>query len=363
MKPSNILSCLEKVDEKYILEAAPAAYRPEAPGKVRKGISRKILIAAAVLVLIPVVAFAATKGFGLLDYLSDKGVKNPDQLADLSSGPQEIFSDSDVSAEIADNGVWFTAGKAKFSVMESLYDGETLYLLAKVIPAEDDVFLIPQYFGRQDSTKQLVGLDEIPEGTIEQYAGYLGKGLGVGSIGYSVNGSHLDGSEDYIYGPDGALYYYFTGMLPSDGNVTIDCTGVFYQDLEEATDKQTVVFSINLREASETKVIAYGSFDNDIQKDTGVTVRTLTIEETDLGYYATFEFLLEGSEDISFLLTDKDGNTLPAIPGAPGTGLKSLGDGVYTTTVTCLTPEDASDVRFMIYDFVEGIKYGPYRYN
>lgn len=362
MKPSNILSCLEKVDEKYILEAAPAAYRPESPGKVKKDISRKILIAAAVLVLIPVVAFAATKGFGLLDYLSDKGVKNPDQLADLSSGPKEIFSDSDVSAEIADNGVWFTAGKAKFTVLESLYDSETVYLLAKVVPAEDDVFIIPQYFGREDSTKQLVGLDEIPEGTIEQYAGYLGKGLGVGSIGYSVNGSHLDGSEDYIYGPDGALYYYFTGMLPSDGNVTIDCTGVFYQDLEEATDKQTVEFSINLRKASESQVTAYDTFDEEITGETGITVQTLTIEETDLGLYATFEFLMDESKDLAFLLTDKDGNTLPAIPDAPGTGLKSLGDGVYTTTVTCLTPEDTSDVRFMIYDYVEGIKYGPYRY-
>lgn len=362
MKPSNILSCLEKVDEKYILEAAPAAYRPEAPGKAKKGISRKILIAAAVLVLIPVVAFAATKGFGLLDYLSDKGVKNPDQLADLSAGPQEMFSDGDISAEISDNGVWFTAGKAKFTVLESLYDSETVYLLAKVVPAEDDVFIIPQYFGREDSTKQLMGLDEIPEGTIEQYAGYLGKGLGVGSIGYSVNGSHLDGSEDYIYGPDGALYYYFTGMLPSDGNVTIDCRGVFYQDLEEATDKQTVEFSINLRKASESQVTDYGTFDEEITGETGITVQTLTIEETDLGMYATFEFLMDESKDLAFLLTDKDGNTLPSIPGAAGTGQESIGDGVYTITVTCLTPEDASDVRFVIYDYVEGIKYGPYRY-
>ena len=362
MKPSNILSCLEKVDEKYILEAAPAAYRPEPPRKAKKGFSRKILIAAAVLVLIPVVAFAATKGFGLLDYLSDKGVKNPDQLTDLSAGPQEMFSDSDVSAEISDNGVWFTAGKAKFTVVESLYDSETVYLLAKVVPAEDDVFIIPQYLGREDSTRELVGLDEIPEGTIEQYTGYLGRRLGVGSIGYSVNGSHLDGSEDYIYGPDGALYYYFTGMLPSDGNVTIDCTGVFYQDLEEATDKQTVDFSINLRKVSDTQVMAYSTFSDEIKTETGIEVRTLTVEETDLGYYATFEFFTEGSKDISFLLTDKDGNTLPSVPGAAGTGLESKGDGVYTVTVTCLTPEDASDVRFVIYDYVEGIKYGPYRY-
>lgn len=363
MRPSNILSCLEKVDEKYILEAAPAAYRPTEPRKAKKAIRRKLLIAAAVLVLITVVAFAATRGFGLLDYLADKGVKDPDKLEGLTAGPQEMFSDSDTSAEIADNGVWFNAGKAKFTVLESLHDDENVYLLAKVVPADDDVFIIPQDVGRGDSTKLLAGLSEIPEGTVEQYAGYLGKGLGVGSMGYSVNGSHLDGSEDYVYGPDGTLYYYFTGMLPSDGNVTIDCTGVFYQDLEEASDKETIEFSINLRETSKPQALAYGSFDKDITEQTGITVQTLTIEQTDLGFIATFEFRMEGSEDIRFLLTDKEGNALPSIPGAAGSGPESIDDGVYTTTVTCLTPKDADDVRFVIYDFAEGIKYGPYRYS
>ena len=360
MRPSNILSCLEKVDEKYILEAAPAAYRPAPPRKAKKGISRKLLIAAAVLVLIPVVAFAATKGFGLLDYLGEKGVKDPDGLEGLTPGPQGMFSDSDSAGEIADNGVWFTAGKAKFTVLESLHDKETVYLLARVVPASDDVFLIPQYLGRADSTKQLEGLDEIPEGTVEQYAGYLGKGLGVGLVGYSANGSHLDGTEDYIYGPDGSLYYYYTAALPSDGNVTIECRGIFYQDLEEATDKETVEFSIVLREASESEITAYGTFDEAIKEETGLEMRTVTLEQTDLGYYATFEFLTDDPGDLTVLLTDRDGNTLPSIPGNTGSGLTELGDGAYSITVTCLTPEKGTKLHFTVYDIAEGIKYGPY---
>ena len=65
------------------------------------------------------------------------------------------------------------------------------------------------------------------------------------------------------------------------------------------------------------------------------------------------------NETLSQLYTNTP-SSLPSIPGNTGSGLTELGDGAYSITVTCLTPEKGTKLHFTVYDIAEGIKYGPY---
>ena len=354
LKPGNILSCLEKVDRKFILEFAPAQDRPSAPAPAKKSGRRKLLIPLIVAVVV-----LAAAAFILVRTLGKKDSGDGD--SQVKPGTSYIPS-SDSKTEIMDTGDSVVVGDTRLSVVGALYDGATVRLIIKATPASSDIFLIPENITREDSISKLSGLSGVPEGTVEQYAGYLGKQLAAVSFRYQVNGNALEGSEAFVHGTDGSVYAFFTADLPDADSAAISCEASYYRDLEEATDKQPARFEIQPDKAPEPTTNSFETFDENILQESGIEITKLTVYNDGLGCYATFEFRAEEDRQVGILLTDEDGTQLPALPGSDSDHLKSLGDGCYSITVYCQNPDDGTNLHFIIVDYDKDRQYGPYAY-
>jgi len=362
LKPSNILSCLEKVSGRFIMEAAPGAASSPAPNVLQKKSGPKkpgktVLIIGAAVAAVAVIASILI--LVLSGKLSGKDGKNPDLPGDISSGNAAISGNEQL--DIIGDGNYFTAGGADFTIVSALYDDDSVQVLAKVVPGTNDLFLIPQNMTREDSTRNLTGLHDIPEGTVEQYAAYLGRTLAKVSLTYLYGGELLDGTEEYVFGDGGVIYFCFTAERPSGDSDIIGCIGSFCQDLEEASDKQTVEFGVRPEKAPQVQTATYSTFDSAVTEEAKVEIQTLIVEETGLGFSAVFTFSMEEGREIRFLLTDSEGNPLPPIPGLGGGSPTRNDDGTYCATVSCQKPVHANSLCFMICDSDMGLDYGPYR--
>lgn len=358
LKPGNILSCLEKVDRRFILVFAPSEENAPEPAPAKKKGSKKLLI-PLILAAVVVVAAAVILVTALRSRNADEETGNP-----LKPGSSYAPSDSSSKddAEIMDDGDSAAVGDAAISVDGALYDSQSVRLLIKAAPANSGIFLIPENMTREDSTSKLTGLTGIPEGTVEQYAAYLGRRLAAVSFRYQINGNPLEGTEEYVYGPDGVLYVFFTAEVSSEESAAISCEAGYYQDLEEATDKQVLPFEVHPEKAPEPTTEVFDSFEDDVLQESGIEIRKLTVYSDGLGCYATFEFHAEEDRQLGILLTDEDGAQLPSLPGSDGENLKSLGDGNFSITVYCQKPDKGTDICFAIYDYDKEIQYGPYSY-
>lgn len=355
LKPGNILSCLGKVSGRFILPPESQAEAPvHRPRKKQKSPLKPIIAVAAAVLLIGGLAAAWA-----LDLFSGSKT-GPDGLNVSIGKPAVGLNDDDSSEMLAGSGTFVEAGSGKFAVLTAGHDGEQLHILVKAVPAAGDVFLIPGDLGRDDSTGLLNGLEDIPEGSIDQYASYLGRKLAKFTFTYSVSGTPLEGKSEYAFGDDGTLYYCFTAALPAGGADRVQVTGSFYQDLEEATDAQTADLEIMLSQLPDAEKTTVTDFDSAVSSETQLQVISAVIEKTGLGHHVTFEIGMTGERELLFRLTDSNGEPLPALPGHTETVTDQTAEGGWTFRVSCQLPAEDDKLFFTVTDQDTGIEYGPY---
>ena len=338
-----------------ILPPASPESRPVRRPKKKKRSLKPIIAGAAALILVAGLAVAWACG------LFAKDVSDPDGLVDKGSKPAVGLNEDDTSSEtVTEYGSFIEIGSSRATVLTAGYDDAQIYILLKAVPASSDLFLIPENFDRDDSTDLLTGLNGIPEGTIDQYSSYLGRTLAKSTFSFRISGATLAGDLRYAFGSDASLYYCFTAALPNGGADHILITGSFYQDIEEASDTQTAELAVKLDRMPDAEQKTVTSFAATVSDETKLTIDHALIEKTGIGYHATFEIVMDGERDLLFLLTDSNGEPLPALPGYTETVTEETADGSRTFRVSCQIPETADDLYFTVTDQDTGIEYGPY---
>ena len=355
-------------------------------GKMKKGkghysrgwsVLQKAAAVAILVVCLPVTAYAAVKRFGLMDYLSQRGMEELLGAEQLVITPSELYVDATegtvAETDSEDGAVYYSTKYAKYTILEAICDSQTIYLAAQVKPL-GDYFLIPQYLSPEDSVANLTGLeylyDENPGMTIGEYAASKGKNVAYAGVGYKVNQNGeevpMTGGEEYRYDADGTLYYYFTTQnISGSDEFTLKCTGNGYEQGAGIEEIERVAFDVKIASKSNDAAdTVYTSIDPEVKEETGIQVHSLTLAETEMGLYATFRYSITEAkfEDIFFKLVDPNGEDLSSLPGTSGTGSISNGDGTFSCTVNYQKPASLDGLQFMIRDLGNSVNYGPYSF-
>lgn len=348
-------------------------------GRYNRGWSvlQKAVAAAILVVCLPVTAYAAVMGFGLMEYLSQRGMGELQGVEQLVITPSELYVDvTEGTAEETDSEdgtVYYSTKYAKYTVLEAICDSQTIYLAAQVKPL-GDYFLIPQYLSPEDSVRNLIGMEYLyendPEMTISEYASSQGKTLAYAGIGYRTDleaeGEPVTGGEEYRYDSDGVLYYYYTAQNIWDSKeFTLKCTGSGYDLGASLEEIERVPFEVKVRDKNtNTENMVYTSFDPKAKAETGVQINSLTIEETEMGLYATFNYSdTEAKFDgIFFRIVDASGKELTSLPGTSGSGQIDNGDGTFNCTMNYQKPDSMEGLQFVVRDVWNSVNYGPYSF-
>lgn len=318
--------------------------------------ARRAAVAAILALALPVTAFAAAKGWGLLDYLQERGMQNVEQMEELVNRGEEM------SADVQPNS--YLNKYAKYTVLEAACDARTMYLAAKVEPLDDETLLLPQYIMPEDKVVNLK-IEGVTEGTVAEYAEALEKKIAYAGVGYFIGGNHLDSGEDFAYGEDGALYYYHSAQnISGEDSITLKCMGTGYDESMTMESIDRVEFVVQLKnKSSDSHAETFTVFDEKAYEDTGIQINTLTLEETEIGLYATVCFTAADAKfvDVDFKLVNGNGTELVRMPGVGG-GTVENGDGSLSRTLYYQAPENTEGLQFVIRDFGSGQEYGPYTF-
>lgn len=348
----------QELKHKVLMEARQSRTEQRSMERYRRGwgFVQKAAVAAILAAALPVTAFAVAKGMGLMDHLRQRGMQDVETVQELANSGAELSND--VQANSYENKY------AKFTILEAVCDSQSIYLAAKAEPLDNETFLLPQYIMPEDNAANL-GIAGITEGTVKEYAESLGKKIAYASVGYSIGGSHLDGAEDFRYGENGELYYYYSAQnISGEETITLKCTGTGYDESMEFESIDRVEFVVRLTDKSSTSDgVVYAAIDPKAYEETGIQINSLSIAETEMGLYATFNFDAADAKflDIEFKLVDEAGNELSRLPGI-GSGTIENGDGTYSRTCYYQHPDSIDGVKFLIWDFGNEVDYGPYTF-
>ena len=317
-------------------------------GRYSRGWSfmQKAAVAAVLAIAIPFTAFAAARYFGLTDYLAESGMEDTQAVQELSVNMDQLES--------------YCNDFAEYTIFEAVCDSNLIYVAAQIKPLDEGNMLVPQFVSADASVMEL-GLGNITEGTIGEYAASLGKSLVYADVGYWNGESHLDGTADFRYGDDGTLYYYYSAHNTfQTKNITLKCAGVAYTDGMSLANR--VEFETKLFDRSTSKETVFTVFDGKAFAETGIRINSLTIQETELGMYATFTYEQSSESSVNFKLLDANGDVLASMPNLIGTGVVDNGDGTCSEMLTCQKLESLEGLQFMIRDFDSGEYFGPYSF-
>ena len=319
-------------------------------------VARKAAVAAILVLVLPVIAFAAAKGLGLLDHLQKQGLQNVEQMEELVNRGEELSSDVQANS--------YLNKYAKYTVLEAACDSGTIYLAAKVEPLDDKTLLLPQYIMPEDKVVNLKQ-EGVTEGTVAEYAEAQGKKIVYAGVGYFIGENHWDSSEDFAYGEDGALYYYHSAQnISEEGSITLKCMGTGYDESMTMESVDRVEFVVRLKDkSSDLNTEMFTVFEDNIYEETGIQIHSLSLEKTEIGLYATVFFMETDAKfrDIHFKLVDGDGNELRPMPGLGG-GTIENGDGSFSRTMYYQAPESTAGLRIVVRDFGNDREYGPYTF-
>ena len=386
-----ISKAISNIDDAYIAESMylPAVKADHAPErtlemsnseKTKRNVnSRRLLslvLAACMIFALAISAYAVVKEFGLLDYLSQRGMKDGQAAETLLNTAPELYnnvSSDTTSYNEEDGAVYYSTKYAKDTILEALCDSQTIYLSAQVKPLEN-YFLIPQYLSSGDSVAELIGMEHFFEKdtkmTIGEYAASQGKTLAYAGISYyeemEAQGDPLTGGAECRYDTDGTLYFYHTAQnIWNSREIIMKCTGKGYEPGAAMEEIERVSFEVKVKDKSagaEDRV--YTLFSPIVKTETGIQVNSLVIEETEIGLYATFNYSTEEAkfDGIFFKIVDANGKELTYLPGTNGTGEINNGDGTLSCTLNYQKADSIEELRFVIRDVYNSVNYGPYSF-
>lgn len=320
------------------------------------GFVMKAAVAALLAVTIPVAGYAAAKSMGLTDWLASSGMQDVQGVEELTNSGLELSGGKEGSS--------YRNNYAEYSILEAVCDSQTIYLAAQVKPIDSSYFLVPQYIMEEDSVSNL-GIDGLTEGTVGEYAASQGKSLVYAGVGYYNGENHLDGGEDFRYGNDGALYYYYSAQnISGSKNIALKCSGYAYTAEMSVTDR--VEFEVTLFDKSSATETLYTNMDPAAFDETGVQVTELILKQTEMGLYATFTFRADNAkidaDGIFFKILDANGEELDTLPRAGGESHVES-SGIGTCQVCYQMPDNLDGLQFAIRDVWESINYGPYSFS
>lgn len=318
-------------------------------GRYSRGWSlvQKAAVAAILVIAIPITAFAAARYLGLTDYLAESGMEDTQAVQDLSVSMAQLES--------------YCNDYAEYTILEAVCDSNLIYVAAQIKPLDEGNMLVPQFVSA-DSSVQELGLAGITEGTVGDYAASLGKTLVYADVGYWNGEAHLDGVADFRYSEDGTMYYYYSTQNTFDAqDITLKCSGLAYTDGMSLANR--VEFETKLFDRSTSAETKFTVFDDKAYAETGIRISSLTIQETELGMYATFTYETNGESGVNFKLLDANGNELVSMPNMTATGVVDNGDGTCSEMLTCQKPDSLEGLQFMIRDFETGEHFGPYSFD
>lgn len=319
------------------------------------GFVMKAAVAALLAVTIPVAAYAAAKSMGLTDWLAAFGMQDVQAVEELTNSGLELSGGKEGSS--------YRNSYAEYSILEAVCDSQTIYLAAQVKPIDSSYFLVPQYIMEEDSVLNL-RIDGLTEGTVGEYVASQGMSLVYAGVGYYNGESHLDGGEDFRYGNDGTLYYYYSAQnISGSKDITLKCSGYAYTAEMSVPDR--VEFEVTLFDKSSVTDTVYVNIDPAAASETGIQINKLKIAETEIGLYATFTFVKDNAnfEDITLKLLDAAGKELKYMPIIAGSGIMDNGDGTCSVTMYYQKPDSMDGLQFAIRDYSNDVNYGPYSFS
>jgi len=321
---SRVMETLELVkqmdgaaEEKKVIPMPTAhADAGEKTGKRRR--HRRSVAAAAVLVaaMLGTTAYAAVRYWGLGDFLSNAGLKETQEAAQMI---QDVSETQGYSNEYAD-----------YTVREALRDGNLLYLVTEVKPKQG-YLIVPEDFS-ETSPVSWIGITGDEELTVGEYAQSLDKTILYGGVSMAYGGAAVSVTRDARLYEDGTIYFCLTGVIEDAASDDIDLTVT--GTVSVPGDRNSVVtgsgtYTLQNAETIETEEITVSA--GDALEEAGLKLETVTLRRTRLGLYADISWqvsdsdaLSESEEDAagvwSFSLADADGSELAGMPYYAGSG-------------------------------------------
>lgn len=315
---------------------------------------QKAAAATIILFCLPVTAYAAVKGFGILDHLRQLGVEENQLqgMEQLAVDPTEVDQTVPASANMTQY--------VSYSVEEAIIDSGTIMISGKMTPLHDEYLLIPSIAFSEDEFT----IDGVNVGTAEEYAAATGKtplyvGLYFGDEEGIINGA----GYSYELTGDGSVYIYCSAAnIFGAKEFTVHCSGTAYTPDMPLADQ--VEFDVLVADNSTSREQVFTQIDPDVLTQTGIRVERITFEETQMGLYVTFRYAYETSkwEFATFRLVDGAGEELRNHPGFPGSGEIDNGDGTFSFTWMYLKPDQMEGLQFRIRDVYGDVSYGPYTF-
>ncbi len=322
-------------------------------GRYSRGFSllQKAAVAAILAICIPVTAYAA-EHFGLLDFLAEIGIEKTPEIQEMV----ETFpSEAATSPVVMENG---EIKIPEFRVTEALCDSESLYVVVEIKPMDDRYLLVPSELGTNDDIGNMM-IPGVSGMTIEEYAASLGKEI-------LKVGTHLNNDNEYGVSAgliskcttDGTVYQYWTGSNPSgemEFPLTVTC---LYHTLDMPLAER-FTFDVPITDKSTSEMVK--TFTQFEDTGLGITVHSLTIEETELGMYATFVYSTTDGETYHFALMDTDGEYLPGLPGSSTPAYEENGDGTYRSGGPYQKMDSLDGLQFRVMRTSDMEKIGPFK--
>lgn len=359
----------EKLKAKVLRSAAEGSgCREKAPaGRYSRGWSvlqkaTAAAVAAVLAITIPIAGYAAVNGLGLKERLAKWGMQDVQAVEELTNSQEEISGGAtNVASESGgqEEAAGYSTQYAKYFVEEAVLDSKTLYVKAKIMPLEDTYLLIPDIWMGENLI-----VDGVNMGTVEEYAAAQGKTPVYAGIRFNNSETPINGGGyDYSLHADGSMYYYFSGENTfSNKEIALECTGLAYTDGMDLADR--VEFKVQLRDKSSVAAsCVYTTFDTKALEETGVQVNSLTLEETELGLYATFNYAANDAkfDGIFFKVMDASGKELEYLPNVAG-AVTDNEDGTFNCVLYYQKPATMDGLQFAIRDIGSDVNYGPYSF-
>lgn len=162
--------------------------------------------------------------------------------------------------------------------------------------------------------------------------------------------------------PDGSLHIYGSCQnLSDEKELLLSCTAytIPVDCQSPVAEEDRTRFDVRLQNRSSASSRVFSLFDSEIQEKHGITIESLVIEETELGYYCTFTYRGENAEKTLFSIVDENGEYFQErVPrGSGGNSMNS--DGSYSLTVGAPKVEQPEKLMIMLIDENHD-KHGPY---
>lgn len=353
---ANQIHAPEELKEKVLMaaRASAAAEKSKAGRYSRRGLSflQKAAVAAVLAIVLPVTTYAAAKNFGLLDHLTQIGYQNTQDVQEfVETFPSEAAT-SPVVMENEDVKI------PEFRVTEALCDSESLYVTVEIKPMDDRYLLVPSELGTNDDVGNMM-IPGVSGMTIEEYATSLGKEI-------LLAGSHLSNDNEYGVSAgliskcteDGTIYQYWAGENPdglTEFTLTVTC---LYHTLDMPLAER-FTFDVPITNKSETTLVkTFTQFE-----DTGLdlTIHSLTIEETALGYYATLIYSTTDGDEYGFSLMTAEGEFMKPLPTANGPFSEELPDGTHASTYNFQNIYSLEGMQFQLMRGSDLERIGPFK--